>query len=313
MTDKRMFLAGLAAGAIGGVLLVRHRTQPRRMPHLDISQKVLAETRGEVRAAMLAGARAGPLRRAGCRAAPLRPAGAAQASRGEHPARPGALPDAAGGKRRPGSGPGRDGPALHRLGGALGPAQADAARGRLPGRFALLRIANRLALKKGFPPEGWRIEWLEDSDRCIAYDIHECFYLKVLTAYGAAELTPHFCQGDDLLYGGVPGIAWERTKTLGRGDDLCNFRFRRTGHSECFRNTQGRRPRAVRLPGLQGRAGACRERPALPRVSASPTRWWTGSPISCSKTPSSRLARSTAPWCERSCASTRPRCGTSRS
>ena len=32
---------------------------------------------------------------------------------------------------------------------------------------------------------------------------------------------------DDLLFGDLPGIAWERTKTLGRGDDRCDFRFRR--------------------------------------------------------------------------------------
>ena len=38
MTDKRVFLAGLAAGAMGGLLLGRHRAQrgqPRRMPYLN--------------------------------------------------------------------------------------------------------------------------------------------------------------------------------------------------------------------------------------------------------------------------------------
>src|SRR5512137_298315 len=54
MTDKRAFLAGLAAGAIGGLLAERLAARPRRMPRLDISQRVLAETRGEVRAALLA-------------------------------------------------------------------------------------------------------------------------------------------------------------------------------------------------------------------------------------------------------------------
>jgi len=66
---------------------------------------------------------------------------------------------------------------------------------------------------------------VEDSDRSIAYDIRECFYLNLLTAYGAPELTAHFCRGDDMQFGNIPGVAWERTKTLGRGDDRCNFRF----------------------------------------------------------------------------------------
>jgi hypothetical protein len=101
--------------------------------------------------------------------------------------------------------------------------------GRLPDPYAVLRIANRWAMKHRYPPEGWRFEWVEDGERCIAYDARECFYVNVLTLYGAPELTAHLCAVDDLLYGDLPGIAWERTKTLGRGDDRCNFRFCRTG------------------------------------------------------------------------------------
>jgi hypothetical protein len=97
--------------------------------------------------------------------------------------------------------------------------------------FAILRIVNRWAMKQRYPPEGWRFEWVEDSDQCIAYDARECFYLNVLTAYGAPELLAHFCAVDDLLFGDLPGIAWGRTKTLGRGDDRCNFRFCRTSAS----------------------------------------------------------------------------------
>ncbi len=55
MTDKRVFLAGLAAGAAGGLLMGRRlAAQPRRMPHLAVSQQVLAETRGSINAALLA-------------------------------------------------------------------------------------------------------------------------------------------------------------------------------------------------------------------------------------------------------------------
>jgi hypothetical protein len=95
---------------------------------------------------------------------------------------------------------------------------------RLPDPFAILRIGNHLAMR-GFPPEGWTFEWLENSSRCVAYNIYACFYLNVLTAYGAPELTSHFCRLDDLLFGDLRGMSWERTKTLGRGDDCCDFRF----------------------------------------------------------------------------------------
>lgn len=37
MPDKRVYLTGLAAGAIGGLLMERRlATQPHRMPYLDI-------------------------------------------------------------------------------------------------------------------------------------------------------------------------------------------------------------------------------------------------------------------------------------
>ena len=103
--------------------------------------------------------------------------------------------------------------------------------GRLPDPFSILRIANRWAMKRVYPPEGWRFEWVEDSDQCIAYDARECFYVNILTAYGAPELLPHLCAIDDMLFGDLPGVSWERTKTLGRGDDRCNFRFCRVAAS----------------------------------------------------------------------------------
>jgi hypothetical protein len=72
--------------------------------------------------------------------------------------------------------------------------------GRLPDPFAVLRIANRWAMDHVYPPEGWRFEWVEDSNQCIAYDARECFYVNVLTAYGAPELTPH------CMAGRIPGV-----------------------------------------------------------------------------------------------------------
>jgi hypothetical protein len=54
MTDTRLFLTGLTAGAIVGLLAKRLAIRPRRMPYLDIGQHLLAETRGPVQAALLA-------------------------------------------------------------------------------------------------------------------------------------------------------------------------------------------------------------------------------------------------------------------
>ncbi len=238
MTDRRVFLAGLAAGALGGLLVRRRMDRPRWMPHLDISRRVLAETRGEVRAALLAA-------RVQARYDEL----VARGPRFDHPAlrrhlEASILPGLALYRELREENGDREAvlTEIDRLFTAWVEHSDQRKRmrllGRLPDPFAILRIGNRLVLKTGFPPEGWRLEWLEDSDRCVAYDIHECFYLNVLTAYGAPELTAHYCQGDDLLYGSLPGVSWERTKTLGRGDDRCNFRFCRVDAAGAFATPQ---------------------------------------------------------------------------
>lgn len=106
----------------------------------------------------------------------------------------------------------------------------------LPLPFALFRQIVRVSLL-AYPQQGWDIERREDSENSFAFNIHRCFYLDVLTAYGAPELTAMFCQLDDMAYATLsPGIRWERTRTLGRGDDYCDFRWRR---GEPIRATSG--------------------------------------------------------------------------
>jgi hypothetical protein len=232
MTDKRMFLAGLATGAAGGLLAGRRMAaRPRRMPSLDVGQRVLAETRGTVKAALLAA-------RVQARYDELY----AHRPRFHHPAlcqhlEEGTLPALALYQTLREEGDDQEA-ALAEIDRILTAVVERSGRrrlvqvmGRLPDPFAILRIANRWAMKRVYPPEGWRFEWVEDSNQCIAYDARECFYVNVLTAYGAPELTAHLCAADDLLFGDLPGISWGRTKTLGQGDDLCNFRFCRTNPS----------------------------------------------------------------------------------
>jgi hypothetical protein len=236
MTDKRGFPAGLAAGAIGGLLVGRRlATRPRRMPSLDVGQQVLAETQGEVKAALLAA-------RVQARYDDLY----AHRPRFHHPAlrqhlEEGVLPGLALYQTLREENDDQEA-VLAEIDRVLAVLVERSGRrklvqiiGRLPDPFAILRIVNRWAMKRVYPPEGWRFEWVEDSDQCIAYDARECFYLNVLTAYGAPELLAHLCAIDDLLFGDLPGIFWGRTKTLGRGDDRCNFRFCRVVATDASR------------------------------------------------------------------------------
>lgn len=56
-------------------------------------------------------------------------------------------------------------------------------------------------------------------------DITACPYHKYLTELGCPEINRLFCENDVYTYGSLPGIRFIRTKTIGQGDELCNFRL----------------------------------------------------------------------------------------
>lgn len=98
------------------------------------------------------------------------------------------------------------------------------------GRFRLyyhvLRALVRPVMARSFPPQGWDVEWVEVSGEQVAFNMHSCYYLDTLTAYGVPELTAVYCALDDRIYDGLsPHVRWVRSHTLGRGDELCDFRF----------------------------------------------------------------------------------------
>lgn len=119
--------------------------------------------------------------------------------------------------------------------------------GRLPFFYTLIRLLIRKNMRADFPPEGWDIEWVEVSSKAVAFNVHQCFYLKVLTSYGAAELTRSFCRIDDLIFENLsPHLRWERTMTLGQQGTCCDFHFRRVNQRR-YRNVRTKdRPEAAR-------------------------------------------------------------------
>lgn len=98
---------------------------------------------------------------------------------------------------------------------------------RLPNRWATFGAVTRGVMRAGFPAEGWDVRWRDEGSQCIAFDVSRCFYLDTLASYGVRELTPLYCRSDDLLMALLPPtITWERSGTLGRGQDRCDFCWR---------------------------------------------------------------------------------------
>ena len=59
-------------------------------------------------------------------------------------------------------------------------------------------------------------------------DMTKCPYRDACAQYGCPELCRCFCDSDDITYDGMhPKLLWHRTKTLGRGDDCCDFCLKR--------------------------------------------------------------------------------------
>lgn len=57
-------------------------------------------------------------------------------------------------------------------------------------------------------------------------DIVSCPYYRYFTELGCPELTRIFCENDDRTYGNLPGLKFERTGTLGKGAECCDFCIR---------------------------------------------------------------------------------------
>jgi hypothetical protein len=58
-------------------------------------------------------------------------------------------------------------------------------------------------------------------------DVISCPYCRYFTELGCFELTRIFCENDERIYGRLPGLVFERTGTLGKGADRCDFLMRK--------------------------------------------------------------------------------------
>jgi hypothetical protein len=97
--------------------------------------------------------------------------------------------------------------------------------GRLSCVYPVLRLIIKPAMRS-YPPEGWKIDWIQNDKNGIRFDMRSCFYFDTFSKYGAPELTATFCRVDDMTYGDMSArVQWQRTQTIARGDTRCDFCF----------------------------------------------------------------------------------------
>ncbi len=58
------------------------------------------------------------------------------------------------------------------------------------------------------------------------YHVLRCPYVRFCEAYECPEIITVFCDSDDISFGNIhPRLIWGRTKTIGRGDTYCDFKY----------------------------------------------------------------------------------------
>lgn len=97
---------------------------------------------------------------------------------------------------------------------------------RLPGfKKFFLRMWDSMSHKMFGEASGFKNVFYPKEKGCFRMDITQCPYNKYLTEQGCPELNILFCENDVHSYGNLPGLKFTRTRTIGAGDDLCDFKM----------------------------------------------------------------------------------------
>lgn len=70
----------------------------------------------------------------------------------------------------------------------------------------------------------FRIDHVTESE--TEYHVLRCPYVQLCDAYECSEIITVFCDSDDISFGNIhPRLIWGRTKTIGRGNPYCDFKY----------------------------------------------------------------------------------------
>ena len=94
--------------------------------------------------------------------------------------------------------------------------------GKLPFFFPLFRKMFTI----GLSGDSWQVEWISNDRKQFSYNIRKCLWHDACTELGCPELCRIFCRNDELNFTDVSKhLYFKRSKTLGEGQDCCDFRF----------------------------------------------------------------------------------------
>ena len=98
---------------------------------------------------------------------------------------------------------------------------------KMPGIYKIVPMLFFKMSQKSFGPQaGFESENQHLGKGEMSFDMIKCPYYDKCLQYGCPEIVKGFCDADDICYGNMhPKISWDRTKTIGHGDEMCNFKI----------------------------------------------------------------------------------------
>ena len=97
---------------------------------------------------------------------------------------------------------------------------------RLPPHL-FIKVAGLITSTMFGEKAGFKRKWHCNTAAEKRFDLLTCPYVEVLTKMGCPEVCPSICIQDEYSFSGMKnGVLFERTKTLGRGDNCCDFCYR---------------------------------------------------------------------------------------
>jgi len=99
---------------------------------------------------------------------------------------------------------------------------------RLPGMQNLfLKVWDPMTKKLFGPGNGFKNVFYPKKKGEYRMDVTSCPYCRYFSELGCPELTKIFCENDERIYGNLSGLRFERTGTLGKGAERCDFCLRK--------------------------------------------------------------------------------------
>ena len=86
---------------------------------------------------------------------------------------------------------------------------------------------------------GWAYTWHKDLPKNeFRFECKKCIYKPIFSKYGFDRFGPKFCYNDIIVYGELPRTDFIRTKTISKGDEMCDFKFIHYNKNEKFKRTK---------------------------------------------------------------------------